>query len=157
MKEEEKVHQARLRAQYEKEREKLTEFISREGKKYDNPAHQAQRKMKMKQLEKLIEIDLIEDETELVLKFPKPYSSFDSNERMITLQDVSFGWGDTGKKSSGTLVMHLILFYYIFRCCASFLGFVTTSSASLWLLLSVFYPVFHAFLSDYLLLYLLAI
>lgn len=99
VKEEEKIHQARLRAQYEREREKLQEFISREGKKYDNPQHQAQRKMKMKQLEKLIEIDMIEDETELVLKFPRPYSSFDSNERMIGLTDVSFGWpnaaGDT--------------------------------------------------------------
>lgn len=99
VKEEEKIHQARLRVQYEREREKLQEFISREGKKYDNPAHQAQRKMKMKQLEKLIEIDMIEDETELILKFPRPYSSFDSNERMIGLTDVSFGWpnaaGDT--------------------------------------------------------------
>lgn len=39
---EQKVAQARLRAAYEKEKEKLREFISREGKKYDNPAHQAQ-------------------------------------------------------------------------------------------------------------------
>ena len=27
-------------------KEKLKEFISRDGKKHDNPAHQAQRKMK---------------------------------------------------------------------------------------------------------------
>jgi hypothetical protein len=39
---EQKVAQARLRVAYEKEKEKLREFISREGKKYDNPAHQAQ-------------------------------------------------------------------------------------------------------------------
>lgn len=111
VKEEEKIHQARLRAQYEREREKLTEFISREGKKYDNPQHQAQRKMKMKQLEKMIEIDMIEDETELVLKFPRPYSSFDSNERMIVLQDVSFGWPTTN--AAGDSVITEPLFQHV--------------------------------------------
>lgn len=40
--EENKKAQARLRLAWEKETEKLREFISREGKKYDNPAHQAQ-------------------------------------------------------------------------------------------------------------------
>lgn len=39
---EQKVAQMRLRVAYEKEREKLREFISRDGKKYDNPAHQSQ-------------------------------------------------------------------------------------------------------------------
>lgn len=39
---EQKIAQMRLRVAYEKERDKLREFISREGKKYDNPAHQAQ-------------------------------------------------------------------------------------------------------------------
>jgi ATP-binding cassette subfamily F protein 2 len=39
---ENKIAQERLRLSYEKEKEKLQEFISREGKKYDNPAHQAQ-------------------------------------------------------------------------------------------------------------------
>jgi ATPase subunit of ABC transporter with duplicated ATPase domains len=39
---EQKIAQMRLRVAYEKERDKLKEFISREGKKYDNPAHQAQ-------------------------------------------------------------------------------------------------------------------
>ena len=39
---EQKIAQARLKVAYEKEKEKLREFISREGKKYDNPAHQAQ-------------------------------------------------------------------------------------------------------------------
>ena len=37
-----KIVQERARIAYEKEKEKLREFISREGKKYDNPAHQAQ-------------------------------------------------------------------------------------------------------------------
>ena len=40
--EENKIAQGRARIAYEKEKEKLREFISREGKKYDNPAHQAQ-------------------------------------------------------------------------------------------------------------------
>ena len=40
--EETKIAQGRARVAYEKEKEKLREFISREGKKYDNPAHQAQ-------------------------------------------------------------------------------------------------------------------
>jgi hypothetical protein len=40
--EENKIAQGRARVAYEKEKEKLREFISREGKKYDNPAHQAQ-------------------------------------------------------------------------------------------------------------------
>eukprot|EP01031_Cornospumella_fuschlensis_P036708 gene36708-44529_t len=57
IKEEHKINQARLREKFEKEKEKLTEFVSREGKKYDNPAHQAQRKMKLKQLEKMIEVE----------------------------------------------------------------------------------------------------
>lgn len=40
--EENKIAQARLRIAYEKEKEKLQEFISRDGKKYDTPQHQAQ-------------------------------------------------------------------------------------------------------------------
>ncbi len=39
---EQKKAQARLRVAYEKEVEKLREFISREGKKYDTPSHQSQ-------------------------------------------------------------------------------------------------------------------
>ena len=40
--------QQRQREAYEKEKEKLREFISREGKKYDNPSHQAQVKQRRK-------------------------------------------------------------------------------------------------------------
>ena len=40
--EEQKIAQQRLRIAFEKERDKLREFIARDGKKYDNPAHQAQ-------------------------------------------------------------------------------------------------------------------
>ena len=40
--EEQKKAQGRARIAYEREKEKLREFLSREGKKYDNPSHQAQ-------------------------------------------------------------------------------------------------------------------
>jgi ATP-binding cassette subfamily F protein 3 len=90
--EEHKIAQERLREAYEKEKDKLQEFIAREGKKYDNPAHQAQRKMKMKQLEKLIEVEKVEVESELVLKFPKPYCVFDDNETLISVKDLGFAW-----------------------------------------------------------------
>lgn len=101
---ENKINQQRLRDAYEKEKEKLQEFISREGKKYDNPQHQSQRKMKMKQLEKLTEVEKIEEETELILKFPKPYGVFDKKETLISSKDVSFGWyPETSTKTSGGL------------------------------------------------------
>jgi hypothetical protein len=54
----------------------LKEFISREGRKFDNPAHQSQRKMKMKQLEQLIEVEEVEEESELVITLPKPHGYF---------------------------------------------------------------------------------
>jgi ATPase subunit of ABC transporter with duplicated ATPase domains len=68
---EKKINLARARDAYEVQRDKLREFISREGKKYDNPAHQAQRKMKMKQLEQLESVEKVEEESELVITFPK--------------------------------------------------------------------------------------
>jgi ATP-binding cassette, subfamily F, member 3 len=77
---------------YEKEKEKLIEFISREGKKYDNPSHQSQRKMKMKQLTNLNEVSLTPDDVELVLKLPKPHGIFKENEKLISIQNVSFAW-----------------------------------------------------------------
>lgn len=92
VKEEQRIQQARLRAQYEREKEKLTEFIQREGKKYDTPQHQGQRKMKMKQLEKMIEVERLETDAELVLRFPTPYSSFAVDEKMVAMENVSFAW-----------------------------------------------------------------
>jgi hypothetical protein len=44
---ENKKAQSRARDAYDKEKEKLREFISREGKKYDTPSHQNQRRMKV--------------------------------------------------------------------------------------------------------------
>jgi ATPase subunit of ABC transporter with duplicated ATPase domains len=90
--EERKKFQERQRIAYEKEKDKLKEFISREGKKYDNPAHQAQRKMKMKQLESLMEVEAVEEDSELVLRLPKPYSTFDSDQPLLSVQGLSFGY-----------------------------------------------------------------
>lgn len=100
--EEQRIAQERQRLAYEKEKEKLQEFIAREGKKYDNPAHQAQRKMKMKQLEKLIEVEKVETESELVLHFPKPYCVFDDNETLISVKDLGFAWTNTDENGNST-------------------------------------------------------
>ena len=48
--------------------------------------------MKMKQLEKMIEVERVEQESELILKFPKPYCVFDDSETLLSVQNVSFGW-----------------------------------------------------------------
>lgn len=91
---ERKVAQARIREVYEKEKEKLKEFIAREGKKYDNPAHQAQRKMKQKQLQALVEVEEVEEESELTLSIPSPYGVFDQSEKLLSVANVSFAWPD---------------------------------------------------------------
>ncbi len=48
--------------------------------------------MKMKQLEGLMEVERVEEDSELVMHFPAPYGVFDSNENMISIKDVSFAW-----------------------------------------------------------------
>jgi ATP-binding cassette subfamily F protein 3 len=95
---EKRLNLGRSREAVEKEREKLQEFISREGKKYDNPAHQAQKKMKMKQLAALEEVEIQEDDAELVLRLPSPHGHFDSLERLISVQDVGFAWPQAGQE-----------------------------------------------------------
>lgn len=90
--EERKINQQKARLVYEKEKEKLNEFIAREGKKYDNPAHQAQRKMKVKQLANLVEIEEVEVDSDVVLKLPTPYCTFTESDTLIRVQDVSFSW-----------------------------------------------------------------
>lgn len=100
---EHRINQARLRAVYEKEKEKLQEFIAREGKKYDSPAHQAQRRMKMKQLEKLMEVERVEDEAELVLRLPKPYCCIGEDEVLVSLNNASFAW-DTSSEEEDLLL-----------------------------------------------------
>ena len=66
------------------------------GKKYDNPAHQSQRKMKIKQLESLIEIEEVEEDSTTTLKLPKPYCIFNNNDILIRIENLSFKWqGET--------------------------------------------------------------
>lgn len=97
--EERKIFNERASVAHEKEKEKLKEFIAREGRKYDNPAHQAQRKMKMKQLAELeaqeMSLGFMEAQAEKndsTLRFPEPYAVFSEFEPLITLQDVSFSY-----------------------------------------------------------------
>jgi ATP-binding cassette subfamily F protein 3 len=93
--EERNLAQSRAREAFLKEKEKLKEFISREGKKYDNPQHQAQRKMKMKQLEQLEEVEAIEEDGEVVFNLPAPYAVFDPSDALISIQNVSFSWSES--------------------------------------------------------------
>jgi ATPase subunit of ABC transporter with duplicated ATPase domains len=86
------VVQQRARVAYEREKEKLIEFISREGKKFDNPAHQSQRKMRMKQLETLMEVEEVEEDSELVMTFPKPFGVFDDDEVLLSGTKMAFGY-----------------------------------------------------------------
>jgi ATPase subunit of ABC transporter with duplicated ATPase domains len=74
------------------QKDKLKEFISREGKKYDGMTHQSQRKMKIKQLENMEEIELIEDEAEGSLIFPMPSGVFNRDEVLIGVDCATFGW-----------------------------------------------------------------
>jgi hypothetical protein len=48
----------------------------------------------MKQLESLMEVEGVEEETELVMRFPKPYGHFSATENLISVRDASFGWTD---------------------------------------------------------------
>jgi ATP-binding cassette, subfamily F, member 3 len=89
---EKRINLVKERDTYERTRDHLQEFIAREGKKYDNPSHQAQRKMKMKQLAALEPIEVPEDDENLVLKLPKPHGIFSGNERLLSIKGVSFAW-----------------------------------------------------------------
>ena len=57
--------------------------------------------MKMKQLENLVSVEAVEDDSELVMRFPKPYCSFSPDEVLISLNSVSFRWpSETAASSS---------------------------------------------------------
>ena len=65
------------------------------------PAHQAQRKMKMKQLEEIegelltlttTHANLFEEEMSSVIKLPTPAGSFDKDTKLICIENVSFGY-----------------------------------------------------------------
>ena len=53
---------------------------------------QLQRKMKMKQLQSIMEVEGVEEESELVMRFPRPYGVFDASENLISVRDASFAW-----------------------------------------------------------------
>ena len=97
---EKRVNLLRAKDTYEKDKEKLQEFIAREGKKYDNPSHQAQRKMKMKQLHALEDVEVQEDDAELVLTLPAPYGNFDGSEKLLQIKDVAFAWPQEGQEEA---------------------------------------------------------
>jgi ATPase subunit of ABC transporter with duplicated ATPase domains len=75
------------------QKEKLREFISREGKKYDGPAHQSQKKMRMKKLEGMEDIEEVEEDAEGTFSIPPPSGVFDKDEVLIGVERASFGWG----------------------------------------------------------------
>lgn len=95
-----KIAIRRQRAALELQKERLKEFVSREGRKYDGPAFQAQRKSKLKKLESLKESEPedVEDDAEVYLELPEPNGVFDMHEKLITLHDVSFSWPGTPPK-----------------------------------------------------------
>lgn len=95
-----RIVQARAFDAYEREKEKLREFINREGKKYDNSGHQNQRKMKMKQLADLTPVAPVEDEADMVINFPRPNGCFDNSLNLISVKDVSFSWPTEEEVSS---------------------------------------------------------
>ena len=56
--------------------------------------------MKMKQLENLVAVEGVEEDSELVMRFPRPYCSFSPDEVLISLSDVSFRWPSASSSSS---------------------------------------------------------
>jgi ATPase subunit of ABC transporter with duplicated ATPase domains len=53
--------------------------------------------MKMKQLESMMEVEGVEEESELVMRFPKPFGVFDAGENLISVRDASFAWAEGGE------------------------------------------------------------
>ena len=48
--------------------------------------------MKMKQLEALVDVEGVEEDSELVMRFPRPYGVFDATENLISVRSAAFGW-----------------------------------------------------------------
>ena len=72
---------------------------------------QLQRKMKMKQLQSMMEVEGVEEESELVMRFPRPYGVFDASENLISVRDASFAWTEGTeplKRSISRLVARLV-------------------------------------------------
>jgi ATP-binding cassette, subfamily F, member 3 len=90
--EDRKKTQSRLKAAQEIQKDKLKEFISRDGKKYDGSGHQSQRKMKMKQLDNMDDIEEIEEESSMTFNIPEPHGHFANDEVLVGVERASFGW-----------------------------------------------------------------
>lgn len=89
--EEYKVGLARLKKAQDLKKEKLQEFVSREGKKFDNNNHQMQRKSKLKKLNALKDEELedFEEDTAVRLALPAPYGVFADSETLLSAGGVS--------------------------------------------------------------------
>lgn len=44
-----------------------------------------------------MEVEGVEEESELVMRFPKPYGVFDAGENLISVRDASFAWTEGGE------------------------------------------------------------
>lgn len=59
--------------------------------------------MKLKQLEKLIEVEKQDEDADLILRFPSPYCSIGEDEVLVDMVDVSFRWSaDEDHDAAGT-------------------------------------------------------
>lgn len=48
--------------------------------------------MKLRQLEAMLEVEKVDEDAEVEIRFPKPSGVFDSHENIISVKDVSFAW-----------------------------------------------------------------
>ena len=89
--EEYKIGLARQKKAQDLKKEKLQEFVSREGKKFDNNNHQMQRKSKLKKLNvlKSEEIEDFEEEAAVHLSLPAPNGVFSDTETLLSAGSVS--------------------------------------------------------------------
>jgi ATPase subunit of ABC transporter with duplicated ATPase domains len=89
--EEYKIGLARQKKAQDLKKEKLQEFVSREGKKFDNNNHQMQRKSKLKKLNALKEeeIEEFEEDSDLRLSLPSPNGVFSDSETLLSTDAVS--------------------------------------------------------------------
>ena len=84
-----------------------------------------------------MEVEGVEEESELVMRFPKPYGIFSPTENLISVKDASFAWSEDqpplfekvdftigsrariailGKNGCGTYVGIFVLLYFILFC-----------------------------------------
>lgn len=88
---ERKIAAARERDALEIKREKLQNFIGKEGKKMD---YQNQKKSKVKKLESLAkqaqEIEEFDEDTHIDIIIPSPSNVFDPFEKLVRVENVSF-------------------------------------------------------------------